>query len=62
MMTATAPEGHRAKKGQQAQGLAPQQQLLQGKECPATAAESRIDQDLLTTRAGDQRFRLTWAR
>ena len=58
-MTATAPEGHRAKKGLLAQGLAPQQQLLQGEECPTTAAERRLDQDLLMKRAGDQRFRLT---
>ena len=61
-MTAVAPEGHRAKKGLLTQGLVPQQLLLQGKECPITAAERGMDQDLLTTRAGDQRLRLTWAR
>ena len=55
-MTAAAPEGYRAKKGLLAQGLAPQQQLLHGEECSTTTAERRVDQDLLTTRAGDQRF------
>ena len=55
-MTATVLEGHRAKKGLLAQGLVRQQQLLQGKECPTTAEERRMDQDLPTTRAGDQRF------
>ena len=61
-MTAVAPEGHRAEEGMLAQESVPQQQLLQGKECPTTAAERRVDQDLPTTRAGDQRFRLAWAR
>ena len=36
--------------------------LLQWGKCPATAAERRMDQDLPTTRVGDQRFRLAWAR
>ena len=61
-MTAAAPEGHGARKGLLAQGLVPQQLLLQGKECPTTEAERRMDQDLPTTRAGDQRFQLAWAR
>ena len=43
--------------GAAAQGLAPQQQLLQGEECPTTAQNRRMDQDLLTTRAEDPRFR-----
>ena len=61
-MTTVAPGGHRAKKGLLAQRLAPQQQLLQGEECPTIAAERRMDPDLLTTWGGDQRFRLAWAR
>ena len=61
-MTAVAPEGHRAKKGPLAQGLAPQQQLLQGEVCQTTAVERRMDEDLLTKRAGNQRFRLARAR
>ena len=61
-MTAAALEGHRAKKGLLAQELAPQQQLLQGKECPTTTtAERRMNQNLLTIRAGNQRLRLAWA-
>ena len=61
-MKAAKPEGHRAKKGLLAQGLTPQQQLLQGEGCPTTTAERRIGQDLPTKRAGDQRFRLAWTR
>ena len=61
-MTAAAPEGHRANEGLLAQELVPQQQRLQREECPATAAGRRVDQDLLTTRAGDQKFQLVWAR
>ena len=61
MMTVTAPEEHRAKKGLLAQGLAPQHQLLHGGERPTAAAESRIDHDLLTTRAGHQVSCLAWA-
>ena len=57
-MKAAAPEGHRAKKGPLVQELVPQQKPLQGKKCPTTAAERRMDQDLPTTRAGDQRFQL----
>ena len=56
-MTAAAPEGPRMKKGLLAQELAPQQQLLQVEDDSTTAAKHRIDQYLLTTRAGDQRFR-----
>ena len=59
-MTAAAPERHHAKKELQAQELVPQRQLLQGEECLATAVERQMDQDLWTTRAGDQRFQLTW--
>ena len=33
-----------------------------GTRVGATAAEHRMDQDLPTTRAGDQRFQLAWAR
>ena len=41
----------------------PQQKLLKGENCPATAAaERRMDQDLPTTRVGNQRFQLAWAR
>ena len=61
-MTVVAPEGHRAKKELLTQGLVPQQLLLQGKECLIPAAERGMDQDLPTTRAGDQRVRLAWAR
>ena len=61
-MTAAAPEGHRAKKGMLTQELEPQQKLLKGGKCPATAAERRVDQDLPMTRAGDKRFQLAWAR
>ena len=61
-MTAAAPEGHPAEKGLLAQELVPQQLLLQGKECPTTAPERRMDQDLPKARSGDQGFRLTWAR
>ena len=61
-MTAAAREGYHAKKQLLAQGLVLQQQLLQGEECPTTAAEHRNDQDRLTTRAGGQTFRLAWAR
>ena len=61
-MTAATPEGHRAKKGVLAQAMAPQQQLLQGGKCLTTAAERRMNQDLLTTPTGDQRFCLAWAR
>ena len=57
-MTAAATEGHRVRKGLLVQKLVPQQQLLQGEEYPATPAERRVDQNLPTTRAGDQRFRL----
>ena len=61
-MTAVAREGYHAKKELLAQGLALQQQLLQGEEYPTTAAERRMHQDRLMTRAGGQRFRLAWAR
>ena len=57
-----APEGHRPKKGSLPQELVPQQKLLQGENCPATAAERQMDQDLPTTRTGDQRFQLAWVR
>ena len=61
-MTAAAPEGHRVKKGLLAQELMSQQQLLLGEDWQVTAAERRMDQDLPTTRAGDLRFQLAWAR
>ena len=61
-MAAAAPEGQRAKKGPLAQELVPQQKLLQGEKCLATAAERRMDQDLPTIRIGDQKFQLTWVR
>ena len=44
------------------QELVPQQQLLPGEVCLATAAERQMGQDLPTTQAGDQRFRLAWVR
>ena len=62
MTAAAAAEGHRAKKRLLAQGLAPQQQLQQGEECPNTAAGHWMDQDLLTTQARGERLRLAWAR
>ena len=55
---AAAPEGQRAKKGPLAQGLVPRQKLLQGGKIPTTATKRRMDQDLLTTQVGDQRFQL----
>ena len=41
-MTAVAPEGHRAKRGLLVQELMSRQQLLQGEECSAPAAERRM--------------------
>ena len=61
-MTAAVPEGHRATKGLLAQKLESQQKLLKGEKYPTTAAERRMDQNLPTTRTGDQRFQLVWAR
>ena len=42
--------------------LVPQHKRLQGEKCPATAAECRMDQDLYTKWAGNQRFQLSWVR
>ena len=58
-MKAAVPEGHYAKEGRLPQELVPQEKLLQGRKYPATAAERRMDQDLPTTWAEDQRFQLS---